>query len=129
MRPITDLKQFELAMKNSNLSEVELQIIDYIRFVGVFNQPNLTKQLKLNTKPPALSVLCKACRKIGIYMPEHFSKVRMWSEEVSLHNVHWDGDLVCSTTFNIDGDRLTPEERTSQFHNFAVHKELFIGLD
>ena len=120
---------FEAALSQSKLLDVEHQIIEYIRFVGTFTQLDIIRSLDLNPKPPPLSILCEACRKIGANMPDHFSKVRRWSKLVSLDNVHWDGDLICSATFNIDGDRLVPEQETSQYHNFAVHKELFVGLD
>ena len=62
-------------------------------------------------------------------MPEHFEAVREWSKTVSQDGVRWDGDLVCSTAWNIDGERLTPESGTTQYHTFCVHKELFQGLD
>ena len=62
-------------------------------------------------------------------MPEHFEAVREWSKAVSEEGVRWDGDLICSTALNIDGDRLTPESGTTQYHTFAVHKELFKGFD
>ena len=128
-RPIINVEEFECSINSAELSEIELEIIEFIRFVGTFTQPILVQSLKLNSKPPPLSILCEACRKIGLYMPIHFEKVRVWSKEVSVDGVRWDGDLICSTTFNIDGKRLTPEEGTTQFHNFAVHPELFIGFD
>ena len=62
-------------------------------------------------------------------MPEHFNKVRKWSKEINEHNVKWDGDLICSLVWNTDGERLSPESGTSLYHTFAVHKELFQGLD
>ena len=62
-------------------------------------------------------------------MPEHFEAVREWSKTVSQDGVRWDGDLVCSIAWNIDGERLTPESGTTQYHVFSVHKELFQGLD
>tara|TARA_Y100001968_G_scaffold314717_1_gene340442 strand:+ start:947 stop:1297 length:351 start_codon:yes stop_codon:yes gene_type:complete len=116
-------------MNLAELTEIEFEIIEYIRFVGTFTQPSLVQSLKLSSKPPALSILCESCRKIGLLIPNHFIKVREWSKEVSLDDVRWDGDLICSTTFNIDGIRLTPESGTTQYHNFAVHPELFKGLD
>ncbi len=127
-RPRIDVNEFDRAMENVELEKVEFQIIDYIRFIGVFSQPILKQALNLESKPPALSILCVACRKIGAYMPDHFEKVRDWSKLVSIDGVRWDGDLICSTTLNIDGQRLTPEAGTSQFHNFAVHRELFVGF-
>ncbi len=85
--------------------------------------------MKLDSKPPVLSVLCEICRKIGKFMPEHFNSVRIWSKEINEHKVKWDGELVCSLAWNKDGQRLTPENGTSLYHTFAVHKELFQGLD
>ena len=62
-------------------------------------------------------------------MPEHFSSVRKWSKEINEHKVKWDGDLVCTLAWNNDGERLSPENGTCLYHTFAVHKELFQGLD
>ena len=129
MRPITPVDEFEEACKRANLNNKEQKIIDHIRYVGVFTQPSLTKDLKLDSKPPVLSLLCEICRKIGKHMPEHFNNVRNWSIEINEHNVKWDGDLVCSLVWNKDGERLSPENGTSLYHTFAVHKELFQGLD
>ena len=128
-RPTINVYEFENAMKKAQLSDQEKELIDYIRFIGTFTQPDLIKALRVDSKPPILSILCNTCRKIGEHMPLHFDKVRKWSELVSVDGVRWDGDLICSATFNIDGERLTPEVGTCQFHNFAVHKELFQGLD
>tara|TARA_B100000700_G_scaffold329533_2_gene451584 strand:+ start:1145 stop:1543 length:399 start_codon:yes stop_codon:yes gene_type:complete len=128
-RPLTDLEEFEVAFEQADLDDTERQIIDYIRFIGIFTQPEIVKALNLNAKPPPLSRICDACRKIGGEMPEHFSLVRQWSKQISKDNVRWDGDLICSNTFNIDGISLSPESGTCQFHHFAVHKELFTGLD
>ena len=128
-RPITNTNEFEIALEKSNLLKIEYEIIDYIRFIGLFNQPMLIKDLSLEAKPPVLSRICSACRKIGKYMPLHFELVRSWSEAISADGVRWDGDLICSAIFNIDGKRISPEEGNSQFHNFAVHKELFKGLE
>ena len=129
MRPITPVDEFEEACKRANLNNKEQKIIDHIRYVGVFTQPSLTKDLKLDSKPPVLSLLCEICRKIGKHMPEHFINVNNWSKEINEHNVKWDGDLVCSLVWNKDGERLSPENGTSLYHTFAVHKELFQGLD
>ncbi len=129
LRPIANLNDIEHAINNARLEVVEMDIIEYIRFVGSFTQPGLTQALRLRARPPALSILCEACRKIGNYIPDHFDKVREWSAVVSVDGVRWDGDLLCSAAFNIDGLRLSPEEATSQFHTFAVHPELFNGLD
>ena len=129
LRPITPVDEFEEACKRANLNDKEQKIIDHIRYVGVFTQPSLTKDLKLDSKPPVLSLLCEICRKIGKHMPEHFSYVNNWSIEINEHNVKWDGDLICSLAWNKDGERLSPENGTSLYHTFAVHKELFQGLD
>ena len=127
-RPKITLERFELALEQSNLSEIEQEIIDYIRYVGTFTQPQIVKSLNLKSKPPALSILCQSCRKIGELIPDHFEAVRNWSEKVSAEGVRWDGDLLCSSTFNVDGIRLSPEFMTAQFHHFAVHPEFFNGL-
>ena len=128
-RPITPVKEFEEACKKAKLNNKEQKIIDYIRYVGVFTQPSLTKALKLESKPPILSVLCEICRKIGKHMPDHFDSVRNWSKEINEHKVKWDGDLICSLAWDKDGERLSPENGTCLYHTFAVHKELFQGLD
>ena len=114
-----------MAVKNVT----ERELIEYIRYTGVFTQVSLTQALMLKPKPPALSVLCDICRKIGKHMPDHFKAIRKWSSEVSDWGVYWDGDLICSTAWNIDGERLAPEAGTTQYHTFSVHKELFQGLD
>ena len=129
IRPITPIIEFEDAFEKADLNDSEKKIVEYIRYIGCFTQPSLSKALQLNSKPPALSVLCNICRKIGIYMPEHFASVREWSEKVSENNVRWDGDLICSVVFDIDGNQLTPESGTVLYHTFVVHKELFQGLD
>ena len=128
-RPITPLDSFEQALESAKLTQSEKELIEYIRFVGTFTQVSLTKSLRLKSKPPALSILCEICRKLGDQMPEHFEAVREWSKAVSEDGVRWDGDLICSTAWNIDGERLTPESGTTQYHTFSVHKELFQGLD
>ena len=129
LRPITPVDQFEEACKKANLNKKEQRIIDHIRYVGVFTQPSLTKDLKLDSKPPILSILSEICRKIGKHMPNHFNSVREWSKEINENKVRWDGDLVCSLAWNKDGERLSPENGTCLYHTFAVHKELFQGLD
>ncbi len=129
MRPKIAVDKFEEACIKAQLTTEEQKIIDHIRYVGVFTQPSLTKDLKLNSKPPILSIICDICRKIGNHMPEHFSKVRKWSKEINEHNVKWDGDLICSLAWDKDGERLSPENGTCLFHTFSVHKELFQGLD
>ncbi len=128
-RPKTPLKAFEKALKQANLSKSEEELIEYIRYTGCFTQVSLTQALKLRTKPPALSILCRICSKIGANFPEHFAAVRQWSMEVNEYGISWDGDLICSTALNIDGKRLTPEAGTTQYHTFVVHQELFQGLN
>lgn len=128
-RPITPLKDFDNALKLARLSESEYELIEYIRYVGVFTQPSLVKELRISPKPPVLSILCEICRQIGKHIPDHFESVREWSKTISEHGVRWDGDLICSNALNIDGEPLTPEARTAPFDTFAVHKELFLGLD
>ncbi len=129
LRPLTPLKEFDQAFVDADLLQSEKELIEYIRYIGAFTQISLIQELRLKTKPPVLSLLCEICRKIGSRMPEHFEAVRAWSEEVSEHGFHWDGDLICSSAFNIDGLRLTPEAGTVQYHTFVVHKELFTGLE
>ena len=127
-RPITPIESFNHAFEIAGLSDNQRQLIDYIRYIGTFNQVSLVQALRLNAKPPALSLICEACRKVGAYMPKHFAAVREWSKEVSEDGVRWDGDLICSIAFNIDGNRLNPESGTTQYHTFVVHQELFQGL-
>ncbi len=128
-RPITPAQNLENAIKKAGLSKKEEEIIDHIRFTGVFNQVSLAKDLRLQSKPPVLSILCEICRKIGTQIPEHFEAIREWSKNESEHGVRWDGNLVCSTAWNGDGERLTPEAGTTQYHTFVIHKEFFKGLD
>tara|TARA_Y100001968_G_C19368871_1_gene724013 strand:- start:239 stop:640 length:402 start_codon:yes stop_codon:yes gene_type:complete len=128
-RPRTPLQDFERALVSAQLTESEQELIEYIRYVGVFTQPGLVKDLRLNPKPPVLSVLCEICRKIGNQIPDHFEAVRLWSKSVSDHGVRWDGDLLCSSVWNIDGEPLSPEAGTTPYDTFVVHKELFQGLD
>ncbi len=128
-RPITPLEDFENALKLCELQQNEYEIIDYIRYTGVFSQPMIVRDLRIKSKPPVLSTLCEICRKIGAYIPDHFSEVRKWSKTINPYGVKWDGDLICSTTMNIDGELLTPEEGTALYDILAVHKELFTGLD
>ena len=127
-RPKISKELLEEAIAEASLSDNEEEIIEYIRYIGAFTQPQIVKSLNLNSRPPLLSVLCQICRKIGTQIPEHFQNVRVWSEKVSIDGVRWDGDLICSSTFNIDGMRLAPEFKTTQFHLFAVHPEFFTGL-
>ena len=129
LRPKTPLEEFEKALVKAELSESDYELVEYIRYIGVFTQPSLVKDLRLKTKPPVLSILCEVCRKIGKHIPNHFEAVREWSKSVSEYGVRWDGDLVCSTVWNVDGQPLTPDAGTAPYDTFAVHKELFQGLD
>ena len=129
LRPILAVEHFEKAMENARLSEVDQELIEYIRYIGVFSQPSIVRDLRIKSKPPVLSTLCEICRKIGAQVPAHFEAIRKWSKSINEHDVHWDGDLICSTAWTIDGLRLTPESGTTQYHTFVVHKELFQGLD
>ena len=127
-RPKICVEDFELAIEKAKLSTKEYELIDYIRYIGVFSQPSLVKDLRLKAKPPVLSTLCEICRKIGEHVPTHFEVIREWSALVSEHGVRWDGDLICSTARNIDGEPLTPEAGTSPYETLVVHRELFNGL-
>ena len=129
LRPILSVEKFEHAMESARLTERDQDVIEYIRYTGVFSQPSIVRDLRIKSKPPVLTIVCEICRKIGVHVPEHFKAIRQWSQSISEHDVHWDGDLICSTAWNIDGERLTPESGTTQYHTFSVHKELFQGLD
>ena len=128
-RPITPVDQFEIALKEANLSEKDYELIEYIRYTSVFTQPSLIKDLKRPSKPPILTNICEISRKIGSFMPEHFEKVIEWSIQISEHNTRWDGHLLCAEAFNVDQIALTPAAGTSLFDVLVVHKELFIGFD
>ena len=128
-RPICPKEKFDKACLKANLTIEEQRLIDFIRFKGIFNQPLVTKELSIKSKPPVLSIICEICRKIGAEMPDHFNKVREWSRNKSKYKIKWDGNLICSEIYNIDGEELSPENRTAQFHTYAVHKELFQGLE
>ncbi len=128
-RPITPVDRFEIACEKANLTEFEYKVIDYIRFIGLFTQPSLTKGLNIKAKPPILTSLCAICRKIGEQMPSHFREVRAWSVKNNEHNVRWDGNLICAGLWTVDGELLSPENGNIQYHTFTVHKELFQGLN
>ena len=49
LRPITPVDEFEQACIKAKLNNKEQKIIDHIRYVGVFTQPSLTKDLKLDS--------------------------------------------------------------------------------
>ena len=50
-RPITPLEDFEKAFEIAELTKSEKELIDYIRYVGTFNQVILTSSLRLKSKP------------------------------------------------------------------------------
>ena len=128
-RPIVQIDEFQEACRLANLTDDEQKLIDFIRYKGIFTQQILIRELGMKSKPPALTIICKVCRKIGENMPNHFKQVREWSQQYNEFKVKWDGDLICSYVLNIDGEKLCPENPNAQYHTFSVHKELFQGLD
>ena len=128
-RPALDPKRFEAALLKADLSDDETEIIDYIRYTGVFNELSLRQSLSLASKPPALYKLCKACTKIGAHMATEFADMMSWSQAHSDDHIAWHGNLVCSIAYSCDGHKLQPENGTSLYHTFAVHQELFNGLE
>ncbi len=127
-RPKISSDELDQAIEKSNLSSSEYELIEYIRYKGVFSQPSLVKDLRIKPKPPVLSRLCEISRKIGKQIPDHFEQIRKWSKLINENGVRWDGDLICSTARNIEGDPLTPESGTSSYEILVVHKEFFTGL-
>ena len=127
-RPRLDPETFELALKNAGLDPCELEIIEHIRYIGIFDELSLRKSLALPSKPPALYRLNKACQKIAAQLPEQAQQLMEWSAAQSPDQISWTGNLVCSIGFNADGERLEPESGTVLYHTFIVHKELFNGL-
>ena len=89
----------------------------------------MRKDLSLPSKPPALWLLATACEKIGEKIPEYFLNIRSWSKSRSADAIAWDGNLVCSIVYNCDGDEISPVSGTALYHTFAVHRELFTGLE
>ena len=75
-RPIISATAFDSACGKAHLSSDQLELIDFIRYIGVFNQLTLTQSLGLSSKPPALSILCETCRLIGKEIPKHFADIR-----------------------------------------------------
>ena len=128
-RPILEVAKFNQALASSFLTEEEESIIDYIRYTGVFDELKMRKDLSLPSKPPALWLLAQACEKIGEKIPEHFSKIKSWSKSISEDAIAWDGNLVCCIVYNCDGIEISPTSGTTLYHTFAVHRELFSGLD
>ena len=128
-RPIIEAASFNQALASSSLTKEEESIIEYIRYTGVFDELKIRKELLLPSKPPALWLLAQACEKIGARIPEHYKRIRCWSKYQSEDQIAWDGNLVCSIIYNYDGLEISPTSGTSLYHTFAVHKELFSGLD
>ncbi|MEC7896600.1 MAG: hypothetical protein VX105_01410 [Cyanobacteriota bacterium] len=129
LRPALDPHRFETALLKAELSEDEAEIIDHIRYIGVFNELSLRQSLSLTSKPPALYKLCKACTKIGAHIANDFSEMMSWSQTQSDDQIAWHGNLICSIAYTCDGHKLQPEDGTSLYHTFAVHRELFNGLE
>ncbi len=129
LRPLTPIKEFEIALSSADLSKEDHELIDYIRYTSIFTQPSLTKDLRRKNKPPILSVICEISRKIGIHMPEHFKNVREWSIKTNKDKVRWDGHLICAEAFNTEREPLSPEFRNSLYEVMVIHKELFTGFD
>ncbi len=127
-RPKLNIEAFEIALENAGLDNEELDIIEHIRYIGIFDELSLRKSLNLPAKPPALYRLNKACEKISVSLPEHTEQMFQWSISQSPDQIGWMGNLVCSIGFNADGERLEPERGTVLYHTFVVHKELFNGL-
>ncbi len=127
-RPKLDKFQFEIAVENAGLTELETDILEYIRYNGIFDELSLRKALSLPTKPPALYRLNKICEKIAIHLPAVSIELFKWSKQQNPDNIAWKGNLVCSIGFNCDGDRLEPESGTVLYHTFIIHKELFNGF-
>ena len=127
-RPLLDVEFFELALNDAGLDPCELEIIEHIRYIGIFDELSLRKSLALPAKPPALYKLNKACEKIAAQLPEQAQEMMEWSASQSPDQISWRGNLVCSIGFNADGERLEPESGTALYHTFVVHKELFNGL-
>ena len=129
-RPKTPIDEFEKALKKANLTDNDLELIEYIRYTSVFTQPSLIKDLKRPSKPPVLSNLCEISRKIGFYMPKHFEEVIKWSQDTSEHNTRWDGHLICAEALTIDHDRgevwqWNPSKNKYGFGFYSGHVALF----
>ena len=128
-RPLIEVSRFNMALAEALLTNEEESIIDYIRYTGVFDELKMRKDLSLPSKPPALWLLAQACEKIGEKIPEHFSKIKSWSKSRSEDAIAWDGNLVCCIVYSCDGIEISPTSGTALYHTFAVHRELFLGLD
>ena len=129
MRPKLNPDEIDQVISEAGLSDIETEIVEYIRYVGVFNELSLRKALSMPSKPPALYRLCKACEKIGNQIPDTFKNFMNWSEQQSDDKIPWQGNLICAIAYTCDGEKLQPEDQTSLYHIFVVHKELFNGLE
>ena len=127
-RPKHNTQDFEIAINNSELTELELDLVEHIRYTGIFDELSLRKSLSLPTKPPALYRLNKICEKIAIQIPEIAKQFFEWSAQENPDKIAWKGNLICSIGYSCDGVRLEPESGTVLYHTFIVHKELFNGL-
>ena len=127
-RPRLNVEAFETALQKAELDPGEFEIIEHIRYIGIFDELLLRKALALPSKPPALYRLNKACEKIARHLPDQFKEMMEWSAKQNPDLISWTGNLVCSIGFNVDGERLEPESGTVLYHTFVVHKELFNGL-
>ena len=127
-RPRLNVEAFETALQNAELDPGEVEIIEYVRYIGIFDELSLRKALALPSKPPALYRLNQACKKIAGQLPEQSQTMMEWSAKQNPDLISWTGNLVCSIGFNVDGERLEPEAGTTLYHTFVVHKELFNGL-
>ena len=127
-RPRLKVEAFETALQKAKLDPGEFEIIEHIRYIGIFDELSLRRALALPSKPPALYRLNKACEKIARHLPDQFKAMMEWSAKQNPDLISWTGNLVCSIGFNVDGERLEPESGTVLYHTFIVHKELFNGL-
>ena len=92
-RPLLDIEVFELALNDAGLDPFELEIIEHIRYIGVFDELSLRKSLALPSKPPALYRLNKACQKIAAQLPEQAQQLMEWSAAQSPDQISWTGNL------------------------------------
>ena len=128
-RPKLDIKEFECAVNQAVLADIENEMLEYVRYSGVFDELTLKKSLSLPSKPPAIYLLSKLCEKIGALIPKTFDEFMDWSADQSADNISWHGNFICSIAYTCDGLRLEPEQGTALYHTFSIHKELFNGLD
>ena len=129
LRPVLNIKEFEDAVHQADLDEIENEMLEYVRFSGVFDELTLRKSLSLPSKPPAIYLLSNLCKKVGVFLPKSFNDFMEWSAYQSVDKISWHGNFICSIVYSCDGLRLEPEQGTALYHTFSVHKELFNGLD